>query len=216
MAGFLKRIEERLDGGGEILDLGAGRSPTLDPQLRRECHYVGMDQSPTELGMAPDDAYDETVVADACRFVPEMAGRFDLVITWNMLEHVPSLERALENAYSYLRPGGRLVAHFPSGMSVFALLNRVVPHRLGGRLMESLLDRARDTKFEAYYDRCYYAAFRPLLEPFTDWGVVLHFRAGIYFGFSPALQAGYIAWEEWAMQSGRPNLATHYTLYADR
>ena len=105
-------------------------------------------------------------------------------MSWGVLEHLESMESALATMHAYLRSGGRAVAHFAASRSIFALLNRVVPHELGAVIMERLLDRKPETKFEAHYDRCLYSHFLPLLGIFSKHRVIAHFRGARYFNFS--------------------------------
>ena len=43
---------------------------------------------------------------------------------------------------------------------------------------------------------------------------VPRFRGGGYFGFSRTVQRLYLRYEDWAMRSGRENLATRYLVVA--
>ena len=63
---FDRRIEPYLVTGVTILDVGAGRRPTIPPANRPAgCRYIGLDLSAAELAEAPMGSYDETWVGDA-------------------------------------------------------------------------------------------------------------------------------------------------------
>jgi SAM-dependent methyltransferase len=112
----------------------------IQPDLRPDgCTYVGLDLSRAELQVAGAAAYDETVVADVCDYRGALEGTFDLVVSWQVLEHVPDLGLALENARRYLRPGGVLVAQFSGRYSLFGFANRLLPHRLARLALKVLL-----------------------------------------------------------------------------
>ncbi len=115
----------------QILDVGSGRLPCRTPDLRpSDCHYVGLDISAAELAAAESGSYDECVVADiAGPRDQELVGRFDLVVSFQVLEHVRPLDRALDNMHAYLRPGGRLVAQMSGTFAPFSLLGKVMPQR---------------------------------------------------------------------------------------
>jgi 2-polyprenyl-6-hydroxyphenyl methylase/3-demethylubiquinone-9 3-methyltransferase len=214
---FRARIEERLRPGIAILDVGAGRRPTLPPSARPSgCRYVGLDISADELAAAPDGSYDETWVADATRRVPELEGCFDLVISFQVLEHVKPLDAAFDNFRAYLRPGGSIVAQFSGTFSFFALAGRVFPDRLTRWLVSHLTDRPPTTIFPAHYDRCWDGAIRTILAGWTQVEVQPRYLGAGYLRFLPPARRLYLVYEEWARRSRRRNLATHYLVAAER
>ena len=145
-----------LQEGVQILDVGPGPRPTIEvPDRPLGSRYVALDASGPELDRAPAGAYDETIVADVLHHLPDLEGRFGLIVSWNVFEHLPRLDIALANLRSYLRPGGRLVAQFAGTFAPHSMLSRVIPHSLAARSMERLLHRPQDTVFEAHYDRCH-------------------------------------------------------------
>ena len=214
---FLEAVERRLDPGAEILDVGPGPSPTLPVERRpAACTYVAMDLSASELERAPADAYDEVMIGDAAVPVPSLDGRFDLIVSWQVLEHVKDLPATLENLRRYLVPGGSLVALFSGSYSVFGALNRLIPARAGVLAMKLLLDRDPDTVFPAYYDSCYEGALKKILASWSTWEIEPLYRGATYFRFSSVLQRAYTVYEDWACTRGHRNLATHYLLTAQR
>lgn len=212
---FDRRIAPALVAGARVLDVGSGRQPTILPDRRPAgCRYVGLDLSRRELDKAPPHSYDETFESDVSEYVPALAGSFDLVVSWQVLEHVKPLDRALENLRCYLRPGGRLVALLSGTFSAFGLINLVVPQHLGLWAMHRLLGRDPTTVFPAYYDRCWYSALNRTLTTWQSAKVEPLYRGAGYFAFSPAIQALYLGYESWACRSKRSNLATHYLISA--
>ncbi len=214
---FLARIVPHLKPGSRILDVGSGARPALALELRPEgCVYAGLDVSADELARAGAGAYDETIVGDVSRALPSLAGRFDLVISWQVLEHVSSMRGALETQHAALVPGGRMVALLSGAWAVFALAARVTPYRLGTRLQARLLGIAPDEKFPTRYDGCSDRALRRLLEEggWASWEIVPRYKAGGYLRFSPALQRFYLYYENWAARAPRVSLATHYIVDA--
>lgn len=55
---------------------------------------------------------------------------FDLVVAWDVLEHLPKPEAALDRLAAVVRPGGRLVIVGPVPSSLKGLVTRLTPHRL--------------------------------------------------------------------------------------
>jgi SAM-dependent methyltransferase len=213
---FRAEVEAALGEGIAILDVGAGARPVVAPADRPpRCAYVGLDRSGEELARAPAGSYDERVVADVARFEPELRGRFDVALSWMVLEHVESVPAALDNLRAYLRPGGRLIAQLPGAFSLAALANRAVPAAVARRLLRRTQGRGAAEVFPARYDRCWFTALEQLLERGWDSPRVLPLFTGVfYFSFSRPLRAAYLGYEEWAWRNGHRNLAPYYLITA--
>lgn len=203
--------------GARILDLGSGRCPTIPPQERSEgTFYVGLDMSADELRLASPRSYDEHVVADASRELPELRARFDLVVSLYVLEHIADLRRALQYIRSYLAPGGQLVALFSGRYSAFGLVNRLLPDRISSPFVARHMNRERSSVFPAYYDQCHFDALGSLLAGWSSFDVETSWRGLNYFRFSRTLSTAYIAYEEFAKRRGLAILAPYYLIRATR
>jgi SAM-dependent methyltransferase len=214
---FDAHVRLHLRPGVRVLDVGAGAEPVIPPHARPSgCTYTGLDINPGELEKAPRGSYDEAIVADVTEFSPGLEEQFDLVLSWQVLEHVPSLQDAIENCYRYLKPQGVLVALFSGRFAAFAIVNRLVPERIGEFAMVRLLGRDPETMFRAFYDRASYTALVPLLTKWNRWEVVPLYLGAGYFAFNKTLCKAYLGFENWAARTGRANLATYYVLAAER
>ena len=161
VAPFQAGIQPELHPGCVIIDVGGGRKPAISrSDLPEGATYIGIDLSTAELSAAPPGSYDRVIGADVTEPQPGLEGCADLVVSWQVLEHVAPLDAAISNIHSYLRPGGLLVAQLSGGRSAFALINRLIPHQLAKVVMQRLLHRDPETVFPAPYDRCTY--LRPL------------------------------------------------------
>ena len=213
---FLAHVRPFLAPGISILDVGAGRAPTLATEDRPSgCFYAGLDASRAELEAAVPGAYDATFVHDITHPL-ELGRAFDVVLSWQVLEHVRSLDATIENLRRVLRTGGTLIAHFSGTFAVFSLAARLMPHRLRVLAMTRLLGHREEEKFPAYYDRCYHGALLEILDPWSSVTVVPFYRGATYFEFCRPLQRAYVAYESLAERRGPLNLATHYLLVARR
>jgi SAM-dependent methyltransferase len=201
--------------GARILDIGAGRKPTYAPDERPpDVHYAGFDLSLGELQKAPTGSYDEIFAGDAVKPVEALVGKYDVVISYNVLEHIAPINEAIENIRSYLKPGGIFIAQMSGTFSVFGVINKVIPQKIGVWGLKRLLGRNPETVFPAYYDRCYYSGLLGVMAPWTKVTITPRYRGASYFSFSPFLQKTYIRYENWTIKSGKNNLATHYTISA--
>jgi SAM-dependent methyltransferase len=200
-----------------ILDVGSGRRPTIPAGWRPAgTHYAGLDISADELAAADAGSYDEILVGDIGSRIAELEGRFDLILSWQVLEHVGDLEAAVDNMKSYLRPGGRMVAQLSGAYAVFAAIARVTPYPLRAKAMEKLLHQDPDTKFPTRYDRCDYRALNLLLGGWNRHEVLPRYRGGVYFSFFRPLERLYLLYENWVCRTDRQGLATHYLIVGDR
>lgn len=212
---FDRAVGAALRPGVAVLDVGSGRTPTIAPDARPPgCTYAGLDVSAEELALSAPGSYDETLVSDIAQFQPDLVGRFDLVLSFQVFEHVRPLPAAIENAYAYLKPDGVLVALMSGTFAMFALANRVIPTSLGRKIMKYTMGKDPSKVFPAHYDHCWYGALRKDLDAWSDIEIVPLYLGGHYVTFAPPLAAVYLRYEEWAMRSGHRNLATHYVIRA--
>lgn len=215
VAAFHALIRRHLAPGVRILDVGSGRRPSIAPDRRPAgARYVGLDISAAELRCAPPDAYDEWAVADIVTPVPAFREQFDLIVSYQVLEHVKPLDAAFDNMRTYLRPGGVAVTQFSGAFSAFGVINRLIPAAAGVWAMKHLLSRNPETVFPAHYDQCYASAIRGILDPWSERRIYARYGGAVYWRFNHLLQAAYTGYEEWCYRTRRPNLATHYLVEA--
>lgn len=214
---FAAAIDSILRPDSSILDVGSGRRPALAPSDRPpRTRYVGLDLSASELALAPSGSYDETIAADIAERRPELEQQFDLIVSWQVFEHVQSLERTVSNVRGYLRPGGRMVALLSGRFSINGVLNSLIPPSAAAWLMHRLLRRDPETVFPAHYDRCYARALGEVMRPWSEAEVIPLFQGGAYFNFFLPLRSLYFTYESWAWRSNHDDLATHYLILSRR
>lgn len=212
---FREQVHAALQPGQVVLDVGSGREVTVPPAERPDGgRYVGLDVSSGELGAAPAGSYDETVTGDVTTFIPGLEGRFDLALSYQVFEHVRPLPVALDHIRRYLKPGGRMVAQLSGTFSVFGLLNRVIPPRLGMKAMERFLNRDPESVFPAFYDRCWHSALERALERWESVEIIPLYTGAGYLGFARPLQALYLGFEDLAWRADWRNLASYYIIVA--
>jgi SAM-dependent methyltransferase len=215
---FRAALERVLEPGMKILDVGSGAGPAVPLQSRPAgTTYTGLDISAAELEKAGPGAYDETLVADIVEHRPELDGRFDLVISFFVLEHVKPVDAALENMRRYLKPGGQLVAELAGGRSPSGIANRLVPHWLAKLLLKVFLREDPERVFPAHYDRCHQSALVRIMSSGWQSSEVRPLYVGApYVRFSRLLMGLFVAYEEWTFRRARDDLATYYLLLATK
>jgi SAM-dependent methyltransferase len=200
-----------------IIDAGGGRTPAIPITDRPNgATYIGIDLSERELAGAPPGSYDRAIAANLTTRVPELEGCGDIVVSWQVLEHVAPLALAIGNIHTYLRPGGVFVAHLSGGRSAFALLNRALPHAVAKAVMSRLLRRDPASVFPARYDQCTYSQLARILNEWTEVRIVPRYRGAGYFGFCVPIQALYLRYEDLLERGRHRDAATHYLVVARR
>jgi len=121
-----------------VLDAGAGRR--LPFPLPYPAHVVGLDVS--EAGLAENDDLDERIVGDVETY-PLPADEFDLVVCWNVLEHVRRPLAAVRNLAIALRPGGLLVVGVPNLTAPKTIVTKLTPHAFHVWVYRSVLGNPR-------------------------------------------------------------------------
>lgn len=218
-AQFKARLNPSLREGCTILDIGSGRRPTIPPDERPpDCCYVGLDVDAHELELAPAGSYSEVWTADVTKPLPaDLLGRFDVVLSFQAIEHVASVDAAIAQMNEALRPGGLLLFQTSGAFGLLpALVNRVLPRKASLWLLARLTDRDPATVFPAVYDRCWASALRHDLREWDRPEVTPLFYGGFYLLQAPFLLWPYLAWEELTRRARWDNLATHYLVSAFR
>jgi 2-polyprenyl-3-methyl-5-hydroxy-6-metoxy-1,4-benzoquinol methylase len=125
-----RRIQGRLDEFSAdratlvVLDAGCGSSSAFS--LPSRAHRVGIDVSARQLERNLD--LHERIVGDVQEHALP-AGRFDVVLCWDVLEHLPDPHRALDNLVQALAPAGLLVIGLPNVLSPKGLVTKFTPLR---------------------------------------------------------------------------------------
>lgn len=125
LSGLQARLDELLDGIRPVymLDAGCGKDRVIP--IADELNIVGVDISADEL--AKNNSLDEAIVGDiqTCDLGDS---RFDVIVCWNVLEHIEDPSKALLNFKKALKPHGVLVVAVPHAMSIKGLVTRFTPH----------------------------------------------------------------------------------------
>jgi len=107
----------------EVLEAGCGSASmfSFPPHAR----LVGIDLSSEQL--ARNTRLDEAIQGDLCSY-PLPPERFDLVVCWNVLEHLDQPDLAMQRFATTLKPGGLIVLALPNVYSFQGAVTRFTPH----------------------------------------------------------------------------------------
>jgi SAM-dependent methyltransferase len=107
-----------------VLDAGAGRALRL--KFPANVQLTGIDISETAL--AAHTALSERIVGDLQTY-PLVPEAFDVIVCWDVLEHINDPGSALLNMSRALATGGLLVIGAPNVWSPKGLVAKLTPHR---------------------------------------------------------------------------------------
>lgn len=106
----------------EVLEAGCGSGSRFRFDQAR---VTGIDISPLQL--ARNYALDERICGDL-QSHPIRKNAFDLVVCWDVLEHLPRPSEAIHNMIRSLRPGGVIILGLPNLASFKGLITKFTPH----------------------------------------------------------------------------------------
>jgi SAM-dependent methyltransferase len=108
-----------------IYEAGGGSTCFLPTDVVRRAEITVVDIDEEQLR---NNVYaDRTILGDiqTYRFAPRS---FDLVICYNVLEHVPDVEATLDGFFQSLKPGGLVLIAAPNPKSLSGVVTKYTPH----------------------------------------------------------------------------------------
>jgi 2-polyprenyl-3-methyl-5-hydroxy-6-metoxy-1,4-benzoquinol methylase len=141
-----------------MLEIGGGRGPLLRPAeaAAAEIAVTVNDIDARELSLGPAE-FDKAQFDIAGAAPSELHGRFDLVVSRMVMEHVADGRQAWTNMAALLAPGGIAMAFHPTLYAPPFVVNRLFPEALTARLLRFFFPGRHDggyPKFPARYELC--------------------------------------------------------------
>lgn len=157
---FVKLVESEIESRGatRICDIGGGANPALTPEFvaAHELDYSVLDISADELAKAPTGFH--KLQADLASPSFQAPGRFDVVFSVTVCEHIPDPPTFHRNVRTLLEPGGLAIHCFSTLYSLPFVLNRLLPESVSRRLLERVSPSRQSGgvhgKFPALYRWC--------------------------------------------------------------
>jgi len=108
-----------------IYEAGGGSTSFLPLNVLRRAHVTVVDIDEDQI--KNNDYAQETVLGDiqTHRFAP---GSFDLIICYNVIEHVPDVEAALSGFCEAIKPNGLILIGAPNPKSLSGVVTKYSPH----------------------------------------------------------------------------------------
>jgi 2-polyprenyl-3-methyl-5-hydroxy-6-metoxy-1,4-benzoquinol methylase len=104
----IRGIAKFLPEGGSVLDIGAGTADFLLAATEKGWHTAGVEPNETARAKAL------TKGVKLKSELAEITECFHVITLWHVLEHLPDLERSIDQILSCLLPGGTLVLAVPN------------------------------------------------------------------------------------------------------
>ena len=125
---LLRQFEKEAANGAEVLEVGSG--PTCATQILPTAHKVFLDPlMRVYQPLCPPETAGRQVCATG-EGLPFGEGRFDLVFSFNVLDHVQSPERFVAELIRVTRPGGKVVVGVYTHPRIFAVVRNFIERRL--------------------------------------------------------------------------------------
>jgi len=122
---FGRTLSERLSSRSPLRVLDAGCGSHLKVELPPHAYVVGVDVSPEALDENP--LLSERIVGDLERIELTQAS-FDVIVCWDVLEHVRRPRAVLDRLARALADGGILVLGAPNVLSLKGLATKFTPY----------------------------------------------------------------------------------------
>lgn len=119
----LKRVKSQVPTDAKALEFGFGNGKFLAYARKRRWSVIGVEANDQLVELAGKQGFDVFHADNLSQFESD---KFDLVVAFDVLEHVPKDELLgwFFEINRILRVGGCFVARFPNGDSPFGLLNQ--------------------------------------------------------------------------------------------
>lgn len=106
----------KIKSGSKVLDLGAGSCPYR--KYFDHCEYHTQDFTKLNSDQLRDSGYGQIDYVCDASSIPVENGTFDVVLSTEMLEHVPEPIEVLREISRILKPGGKLLLTAPLGSGI--------------------------------------------------------------------------------------------------
>ncbi len=108
-----------------IYEAGGGSTSFLPLDVLRRAHVTVVDIDEEQI--RNNDYAQERILGDiqSHRFAPNS---FELVICYNVIEHLPDVEAALTRFYECVKPGGLILIGAPNPKSLSGIVTKYSPH----------------------------------------------------------------------------------------
>jgi len=194
----------------EVLEIGGIDRPFLSKNAAYR--YVGLD---VEEKPRCHEIYDRFIVQS---IEDPVAGRYGVILSIHLLEHVKNNLAAIQNIFDALEPGGSTHHYVPGKGHPYALILRLIGHRWQQRLIGALWPGSVVGGYKTYFNHCTPRRMKALFGElgFEEVRVRAFYRVSEYFAiFLPAFVA-VAAFENLCKRLGWSDFASGFVISGRR
>lgn len=112
------KLIQKTTSGKSILDYGCGAGDFLQHMQQHGYDVMGMEPNPKANEISKSKIGKDNVVN--CE-LKEINRKFDIITLWHVLEHIPNLNKIVEELKQHLNPNGTLIIAVPNHLSYDAI-----------------------------------------------------------------------------------------------
>lgn len=120
-----KVVDEVLENKEKIRILEAGCGSVSHVKFKQEKYFVGIDISEKQL--VRNVYLDEKILGDIQHYVFSPMS-FDVIVCWDVFEHLPEPEKALDKFVNCIKDNGIIILKMPNLLSLKGLVTKYTPH----------------------------------------------------------------------------------------
>jgi SAM-dependent methyltransferase len=140
-------VNAALAGRQRLRLLEAGCGAMSHMRVENVEDVTGIDLSPERLAR---NAYVREKIVGDLQSYPLPPDAFDVIVSWDVLEHLSDPERALENLFRSLKAEGLIVLAFPNILSYKGLLTKLTPYWAHALFYRMVLGDKRKADFDQF------------------------------------------------------------------
>lgn len=178
---LIEKIQARIDKSSKLKILEVGG---IDRPLLYKSEFFSYDGLDIEKRQSCFRVYDQFFVQSVEEKIP---GKYDLIISRMLFEHVPDNDLSFQAMYNALNQGGGIMHHIPSKNHFYSMITRMVGSKWQAILIKYLRPNAADgrTGYPTYFNKCSPAEMQALCADvgFKEIRIIPYYRATDYFAF---------------------------------
>ena len=132
-----------IDSSMKIMEIGAAEGGVLKAFTDRGCWVFGVDLNPKRIEVAKEMMAEEVEAGKADflaknvydeAFSAAWAGKFDIILLKDTIEHIPAQEEFIPHIKRFLKPGGKIFFGFPPWRMPFGGHQQICRHKFLSKL----------------------------------------------------------------------------------